>query len=296
MQKIKILTDSTCDITKEDEKRLGIKVMCFPVTVDGESYRERLDFTNEQFYKMMDNAKEMPKTSQLTSFEILEVYKSLYEEGWTDVIYVTISSTGSATYKNAIHAAEEFRKEVSEPKGKEMRIHVVDSKNYTAVYGYPVMQAALKAQKGESPDEILDYLHSWFECAEVHFVPMTLKYVKKSGRVTAAAAFAGELLGLKPLIKIAQGESTVMEKIRGEKNIIPKLLAAAEKAMTPQTPYVIVKGSDSTLPDILAEEMTNKFGYPPEYICQIGAAVSCNAGHNVVGFVIKGRNIKKITQ
>lgn len=296
MQKIKILTDSTCDITKEDEKRLGIKVMCFPVTVDGESYRERLDFTNEQFYKMMDNAKEMPKTSQLTSFEILEVYKSLYEEGWTDVIYVTISSTGSATYKNAIHAAEEFRKETNDPNGKEMRIHVVDSKNYTAVYGYPVMQAALKAQKGESPDEILDYLKGWFECAEVYFVPMNLKYVKKSGRVTAAAAFAGELLGLKPLIKIAQGDSTVIEKIRGEKNIIPKLLATAEKAMTPQTPYVVVRGSDPTLPDILAEEMTKKFGYPPEYICQIGAAVACNAGHQVVGFVVKGRNIKKITQ
>lgn len=289
MQKIKIITDSTSDITKEQEKKLGIKVMCFPVTVDGVSYRERIDFTNEQFYRMMDNAKEMPTTSQLTAFEILEVFRSLHEEGWTDVIYVTISSTGSATYSNALSAAEEFRKETASLEGPKMRIHIIDSRNYTAVYGYPVMQAALKAQKGETPEEIIEYLKEWFDCAEVHFVPMTLKYAKKSGRITAAAAFAGELLGLRPVIKIANGVSTVLEKIRGEKNIVPKLLADAEKSMTPQTPYIMVKGSDPTLTDALAVAMTEKFGYPPEYTVQIGATVSCNAGHNVVGFIVRGR-------
>lgn len=288
MYKIKILTDSTCDIPKEEEKRLNIKIMCFPVTIDGVSYRERKDFTNAEFYSMMDNAKEMPTTSQLTSYEILEVYKELYGEGWTDVIYVTISSTGSATYNNAISAAQTFKEEVLSQGGPKMRIHVVDSKNYTGVYGYPVMQAALKAQKGASPEDIIEYLNEWLDRAEVHFIPMTLKYVKKSGRVTAAAAFAGELLGLRPLIKIAGGVSTVVEKIRGEKNIIPKLIADAEKYMTPQTPYLIVSGSDKTLPSELEKEMTKKFGYPPEYTVEIGAAVACNAGHNVVGFVIKG--------
>ena len=114
MQKIKIITDSACDISKEDEKRLGIKIMSFPVIVDGTAYKERIDFTNEEFYNMMDNAKEMPTTSQLTPYEILEVYKELYKEGWTDVIYVTISSTGSATYKNALSAADEFKKEIKE--------------------------------------------------------------------------------------------------------------------------------------------------------------------------------------
>ncbi len=289
MQKIKIITDSTSDITKEQEKKLGIKVMCFPVTVDGVSYRERTDFTNEQFYRMMDNAKEMPTTSQLTAFEILEVFRELHEEGWTDVIYVTISSTGSATYSNALSAAEEFKKETESLEGSKMRIHIIDSRNYTAVYGYPVMQAALKAQKGETPEEIIEYLKEWFDCAEVHFVPMTLKYAKKSGRITAAAAFAGELLGLRPVIKIANGVSTVLEKIRGEKNIVPKLLADAERSMTPQTPYIMVKGSDPTLTAALAEAMTEKFGYPPEYTVQIGATVSCNAGHNVVGFIVRGR-------
>lgn len=284
MQKIKILTDSTCDISAEDEKKLGIRIMCFPVTVDGIGYRERIDFTNEEFYQMMDNAKEMPTTSQLTAMEILDVYKELFEEGWTDVIYVTISSTGSGTYHNAVRAKEEFVKK----HGEKMRIHVVDSKNYTGVYGYPVMQAALKAQKCTNIDDILDYLNEWFNCAEVHFVPLTLKYCKRSGRLSAAAAFAGELLGLRPIIKIAGGVSEVTGKIRGEKNIISKMLSEVEKSMTPQTPYVIIKGSSDVLPKALEKEMTKKFGYPPECTIQIGAAVACNAGHNVVGVVIRG--------
>jgi hypothetical protein len=64
--------------------------------------------------------------------------------------------------------------------------------------------------------------------------------------------------------------------------------APAEQYMTPQTPYLIVSGSDKTLPKILEQAMTEKFGYPPEYMVEIGAAIACNAGHNVVGFVIKG--------
>lgn len=292
MQKIKIVTDSTSDITKEEEKRLGIKVMCFPVTVDGQSYRERIDFSNEQFYKMLDNAKELPTTSQLTSFEILDVFRELYNEGWTDVIYVTISSTGSATYGNALAAAEEFKKEMAQQGGPKMQIHIVDSKNYTAVYGYPVTQAALKAQKGENPEDIVDYLKEWFDSAEVLFVPLTLKYAKKSGRVTAAAAFAGELLGLRPIIKIADGKSTVLEKVRGEKNIVTKLLSAVEKNMTPQTPYIMIRGSESAYTEQLEAQLTQKLGYPPERTVQIGAAVSCNVGHNVVGVVIRAPHKK----
>lgn len=288
MQKIKILTDSTSDISKEDEKRLGIKVMCFPVTVDGKSYRERLDFTNEQFYKMMDNSKELPKTSQLTAFEIYEVYKELYNEGWTDVVHVTISSTGSATYQNALKAAQSFSEKVLDKKKHDMRIHIVDSRNYTGVYGYPVVQAALMAQKGAAPTEITEYLKEWFDRAEVHFVPLTLKYVKKSGRVTAAAAFAGELLGFRPLIKIADGTSVVLEKIRGEKNIVPKLVADTEKSISPQSPYLIVKGSHNELIGEFEKQITEKLGYPPEYTVEIGATVSCNAGHNVVGIIFKG--------
>lgn len=287
-QKIKILTDSACDISKEQEIDLDIKVMSFPVTVGEVGYRERIDFTNEQFYEMMDHSDGIPTTAQVTAFEFVEAYKELFAEGTTHVIHVTISSTGSNTHNAALMARDSFYEEVPEAKEK-MAITVIDSLNYTGVYGYPVVQAGIKVQKGASAEEIIAYFEDWFACGMVLFAPYTLEYVKKSGRVSCAAAFVGELLGLRPIIKIADGVSSTVDKVRGDRNILPKLMEIALAEMIPQTPYVIIKGSMDDQPNELAAMMTKKLGYPPEDFCQIGAAVACNAGHKVAGLVIKGK-------
>lgn len=290
MSKIKILTDSACDIPKEKEQELGIKVMCFPITVDGVGYHERIDFDNDQYYKMMDEAVEFPSTAQITMFEFVEAYKELLEQGYSDVIHITISSTGSNTHNAAIMARNEFYDEVEG--ADKMRIHIVDSANYTAVEGYGVLQAAQKVQKGASVDEILSFLEDWYSSAEVLFAAYTLKYAKRSGRISSAAAFAGELLGLKPILKIAGGVSTTIDKVRGDKNIIPKIIEMVEKEMIPHTPYCVVYGSIKEYADEMTKAMTKKFGYPPEWTCQIGAAVASNAGHQVVGVVIKSKRRK----
>lgn len=289
MQKIKIMTDSTCDIPVEEEKQLGIKILNFPIIVDGKEYREREDFTNEEFYRMVNESKEMPKTSQLTVYEISEAFTELYKEGWTDVIYVTICSAGSATYNNALTAAKKFEQETAGSGKPKMRIHIIDSIGYSGMYGYNVIQAAKMAQKGEKADDIVDYLKEYFKHTEAHIVPLTLKYVKKSGRITAASAFAGELLGLRPIIKLAGGGTEILEKVRGEKNIIPKLLADAEKYMDTSKPYLIVVGQNKELPDLLAKEMENKFGYAAEYFNEIGAAVTCNTGPELAGLIYSGK-------
>lgn len=288
MQKIKILTDSACDITKEQELDLDIKIMCFAITVGDVGYRERESFTNSEFYEIMDSSKEIPTTAQITVFEFLNEYKNIYESGYTDIIQVTISSTGSNTYNSALMARINFFEGNPDAIGK-FNIIIMDSLNYTGVYGYPVTQAAIKVQKGGSVDEIVSYLEDWFACGMVIFAPYTLEYVKKSGRVSCAAAFVGEVLGLRPIIKIVDGLSSTSEKVRGDRNILPKLIEIAVAEMIPQTPYIIVKGSMDEQPDELADMMTKRVGYPPEGFCQIGAAVASNAGHKVAGLIIKGK-------
>ncbi len=290
MNKIKILTDSSCDIPKDKEKELDIKIMNFPIIVDGKDYHERVDFDSNEYFKMMDESAEFPSTSQITMFEFLEAYKELFKQGFTDVIHITISSTGSNTHNAALMARNEFYDEVEG--ADRMRIHIVDSANYTAVQGYGVIQAGIKAQKGSSVDEILSYLEDWYSSAEVIFAAYTLKYAKRSGRISATAAFAGEMLGLKPIIKIAGGVSSTPSKVRGDKNIIPKIVEMAEDEMIPHTPYCIVYGSIKEYADELSKAMTKKFGYPPEWTCQIGAAVASNAGHQVAGVVIKSNRRK----
>lgn len=280
MSKIRIVTDTASDIPLDTANKLGIDVLSFMLNIEGESYRELVDMDIDTFYERLEKSSELPTTSQITSFTFEELFRQYLAEGYTDIIYVSINAKGSATNQNAQMAREMFYEE--NPKAKEkMHIYVVDSRNYTAVYGYPVKKAAEKAAAGEAAGEIVRYLESWFENAAVYFLPMTLKYVKKSGRVSAAAAFAGELMGLKPLIRIAQGETYVIEKIRGEKNIVPKMAEKIMHSMKAGSPYIIVHGCETKYAYAVGEELHKRLGYPPVDEVKIGAAIAINAGPDV---------------
>lgn len=285
-EKIMLMTDSCSDIPKELADELGIRMLCFPVTVDGICCREVQDFTKEEFYEKIAAAREYPSTAQITPFELHETFVNLYEEGYSDVIYVSIGSGGSATHGNAIIARSQFYNEDMQA-DRPMRIHLVDGRNYTATYGYAVVEAAKMLRRGADVAELLDYLKDWMASVAVYFVPLTLKYVKRSGRVSAAAAFAGELLGLRPVCRIVDCKSEVLMKVRGEQHIVPTLQKIAGENMIPHTPYVIMQGKDGTLAKELAAQMTKQLGYGPAHTWHIGATVTCNAGPEVVGIVIR---------
>lgn len=283
-QKIKLMTDSVSDISKEDAEALGIHMLYIPITIEGQALREEIDFTKEEFYKMIDEAKEYPSTAQITPFEIQEAYEQVAAEGCTDLIYMSIGSGGSGTFANAEMAREQFYQEHPD---SEMKIHLVDGRNYTAAYGYAVKEAAQKLAHGASVEELVSFMDDWARHAGLYFVPMTLKYVKRSGRVSAAAAFAGELLGLKPFCRICNCTSSVIQKIRGEQNIIKSIVEVVKADMQPHSPYVLLHGKDPKRTQELAAALTKELGYPPEGFWPIGAAICCNAGPDVVGFVIK---------
>lgn len=285
------MTDSACDLDRKTIEDLGIKLMPFMVTFGDKSFREIVDKSTLEVYEMMDNFSDIPKTAQITSFEFEEAYEEAFHQGYTDIIYVSINSKGSATYNNSIMAKENFFENHPEAKD-EIRIYNIDSKCYTGVYGYPICEAVKKIKKGETAESITAYFEEWFEVSAVYAVPMSLKYAKKSGRISAAAAFAGEMLGLKPIIEFADGGTTTIEKVRGEKNIIPKMLNCLEKKMVPQAPYMMVCGKDDTLAKELEKELVKKYGRKAEAYYHVGAAVAANIGTDLVGVICRRKNIK----
>lgn len=288
MQKIKLITDSASDVQAETAEKFNIRVIPFPITIDGKSYKEGVNITIDEYYALLDSTDSLPSTAQITFPEFTEIFRQYYNEGYTDIIYVSISSNGSSTYSNANMAVNAFFEEVPEAKEK-IHIYIVNSWNYTGIYGYAVAVAGEMIQNGSSAGEVIEYLDDWFASAELYFAPYTLKYVKRSGRLSAAAAFAGELLGLRPVIQLIDGVSSVPAKVRGDKNIIPKLMQIAENRMIPQTPYIIITGSIPEYSTELAEKMTEKLGYPPAWTCKIGATISSHAGHKVTGVIFKGK-------
>ncbi|MBQ5545483.1 MAG: DegV family protein [Clostridia bacterium] len=286
MAKIRLLTDSASDISEKHEKKYNIKVVPFKIAVGDKSYVSRVDFNNEKFYDIMESYDGLPLTSQVTAFEFEEVYEEMFRDGVTDLICVLINSTGSATYNNSLMAADSFFEEHPEAVGK-MRITSIDSRSYTGAYGYPVVEGAKMAQRGASASEIIDFITHWVENATVFFALYSLKYARKSGRIPGAAAFVGDALGLKPIMRIYDHVISTETKVRGEKPVVSTVVQMTAAEIEPQTPYCIVYGNDPYVAEDLAKAMTQKLGYPPADYYQIGAAIAVNAGPRVVGTIFK---------
>ncbi len=286
MPKIKLMGDSACDITFEQEKEGDIEVMNFKVAMGDNSYTTRVDFDNKKFYKMLEEFGGLPSTSQVTAFEFEEAYEKYFREGYEGVIYVSINKNGSGTYNNAIMAKNTFFENHPDADGK-FKIAVIDSHSYTCAYGYPLVCAADMVKHGESFERIVEYITDWVDNAVIFFAMYTLKYAKKSGRIPSAAAFVGEMLGLRPVMKIADGEIITHDKVRGDKNVIPTLIRHTLGSMEPGTPYCCIYGSDGEVQGELVEECTKAIGYPPAFTTEIGAAVAINSGPAVAGIMFR---------
>lgn len=289
MNKIKIMTDSASDIPKELEEELAIRILSFPVTVSDKGYLERIDFTTDEFYDMLIQAAKIPTTSQITTMQFYEEFKAIQKEGFQELIYVSINAKGSGTHSNALMARRQLNEKHPELTA-DFKIHIIDSAAYSMAYGYPVVEAAKKAKRGASSGEIVAYLEDWFDSVEIYFAPFTLEFVKKSGRVPVAAAFVGELIGLRPIISIIDGDTKIVEKVRGDKSIIPTLLKYAKNSIVPKTPYLLVKGTLEDYAEEFCEKSSKLFGYPPIGTYYVGASISINAGPKVVGIIVKGKN------
>ncbi len=288
MSKIKLMTDSASDIPQELEKKYDIRILRFPITLGDKSFYDR-DYDNLEYYKMLKESKDFPTHAQITAFEFEELYKEYFNDGYDDLIYVAIASLGSATYSNAVMAIDNFYEANPDAKGK-FNIHVIDSGNYTGVYGYPLIQSAEKIEKGATAEEVIAYMQDWLANAEVHFGCYTLEFVKRSGRVSTAAAFVGELMGLRPVIQIKKGVSTTDAKVRGDKAVIPKVVEITANRIIPQTPYCLVYADNDEQEKELAKELTKKLGYPPEMSFRIGGVIAANAGPDLVGAFFKGKD------
>lgn len=282
---IKLISDSACDISAEDAKKYGIQILCFPINVGDRALYDR-DLPVDDFYDLIDSNDGMPVHSQLTVTYFEEVYRQAASEGYTDVIYVSINGAGSATLSNAQRAIELFAQSYPELSMR-CRIHTVDSGSYSAGMGYPVIKAAQMAQSGISADEILEELTSMFESLEIYLGCYTLKYVKKSGRVTAAAAFAGELLGFRPVILMEHERTKTVAKVRGDANVVKKIAEISAERIEKGAEYAVIGGRDVRYRDELASVLKKKLGYPPvHYGFRVGGVVSSNAGPDVVAAVL----------
>ena len=283
MSKIKIMTDSASDISAADEKKYDIAILPFKVTLGDKEYISRVDFNNEQFFKLMAEHKdEIPKTAQITPYEFVEIYLREAKSGVSDLVLVLINSKGSATYDNSVKAVAMFYAEHPEYKDT-FRVHNYDGIGYNAFYGAPVVEAAKMLKNGKKLDEILNYLTDLLPRRQIYFGIYDLKYAAKSGRIPTAVAFVGSVLNIKPVMKIADNAIVTGAKCMGERKLVKTVASMASAEMEPNTPYELIYGSDQNCLKELSDLMTATVGYAPAAAYQVGAAVAANSGPRIVG-------------
>lgn len=286
MAKYRLITDSGCDITEEEERLYEIDILPFDVILGEKRLRERIDIKGEEFLRMIDAMEEIPKTAQVTTKRFEEKFEECAREGVEDVIVVLINGVGSATFANAVQAAETLK---SDGRVGNMRFHIIDSHTYSIGYGYPLIEAAKKLRSGQSVETAVSYLNDWFSCCELYLVAFSLRHMRKSGRIKAASAVVGELMNIKPVISMIDSDTAIILKCRGEKRAVGEAVNYIIKRAIPKTPVLIARSLITDLEDDLIGRLQKKTGEKPAYIGQVGCAVGSNAGTKFIGVFIKGQ-------
>ena len=286
MAQIKFLTDSAADIPPHLVEELDIRVLRFPIIVGDAEYMDGKDFTAQEFYQLLLDTPQIPSHAQLTPFYFESVFQEIYQSGCSDLIYTSINAKASSTHQNATQARDEFFRRHPEASEK-FSIHIIDSRCYAMGYGYAVIEGARRAAAGATAQEVCDFIQDWVDHVRILFAPFDLKFAKKSGRVSAAAAFMGEALGLKPLMTFQDGDSNILTKVRGERNVIPTMLKLCEQDREPGSPYIIIRANNAPQADQLVVSCRETLGQEALMEYFIGGVISINAGPNLVGLIYR---------
>ncbi len=213
---IKILVDSAADLELAEAEDLGITLAPILVRFGKDEFMDGVNITHREFFEKLIESGELPQTSQINEFRFAEYFKNLTANG-DDVIAITISSKLSGTYSCAVKAAKKFG-------GK---VRVVDSLN-ASIGERVLLQYALRLLNcGLTVDEIVKELNERKQKIQVLAVLDTLKYLRKGGRISAAAAIAGEMLSIKPVVSVIKGEVKLVGKAIGSKkgnNLLNQLI------------------------------------------------------------------------
>ena len=212
---VRIITDSGFDIPGELDPRLT--VIPLGITFGTTTYADGVDITNDRFYELLIESDELPKTSQATPYAYAQAFDKVKEAG-DEAVVITLSSKLSGTYQSAVTAASDYE-----------GIYVVDSKNVTIGQGILVQYALKLAEEGYDAKVIAEALEDARERICLLALLDTLEYLKRGGRIPKSVGTIGELLSIKPVVGVEDGEVVMLGKARGSKNGRNQLHQQVEK-------------------------------------------------------------------
>lgn len=279
MPKIRISSDSTCDLSPELIEKYNIAITPLKITLGDTDYTDQIDITPQKIYDYVAETGVLPKTAAVSVGTYTDVFTELKKD-CDEVVHFTISSEMSSCYQNAVLAAEEVG-----------GVYVVDSRNLSTGIGHLAIEAAIAAQdETKTGKDVFDYVSSLVDRLDVSFVINSVNYLYKGGRCSGVAAVGANLLKLKPLIEVHDGKMDMAGKYRGNmKDVVKKYIT--DRLTVPGAKFkrdrifVTCTCTDYDLPNY-AKEIVESLGLFDEVLITIaGSTITSHCGKDTLGIL-----------
>lgn len=270
---VKLITDSGCDLPYEFLVEHDIEFIPLKVELEGKEYDDVTKISAKAVYDAMRNGKS-PKTSQASPTKVKEVFTKLAEAKQTG-IYIAFSSELSGTYQTACMIREQVLEEYPD-----FDLTIIDTKAASLGHGLIVYHAVRLAQTGATKDKIVQETKFYSEHMEHLFTVDDLEYLRRGGRVSRASAFVGGLLNIKPLLNVEEGKLIPIEKIRGKKKVLTRILELMEiRGVDIQNQLIgISHGDDEETALLMKEMIEERFGCKHFYMNIVGSVIGAHSG------------------
>lgn len=273
--KIKILSDSTCDLSEELLNKYDITLVPLTIIKDGKAYSDGITITPAEIFKHVANGGDLCSTTAMNVGEYTEYFER-YASSYDGIIHINIGSGFSSSYQNACIAAEDFE-----------NVRVVDSKNLSTGQGLVVLKACELANTCQSLDELFEKVQTFTEKVEASFLLDQLQYMVKGGRCSSVVALGANLLNLKPCIEVKDGKMSVVKKYRGNyakclESYVKDRLCDRDD-LEKGTLFVTNTPVSDACMNAVKDAVSAYADFENIYWTQAGCTVSCHCGPGTLG-------------
>jgi len=271
MGRIALYADNGCDLDREVLETLGVKLFYMTTMIKGTTYIDRLTIDPPEFYHLLEEAGVTPTTSQVNIASMQAEFEAVMQEQDTEIIYVAFSGGLSGTYQTACIARDTVNPE---------RITVIDSQSASVGYGLTVVRAAQAVAAGKNKEEVIAEINDNITRIQHFFIVGNLEMLKRGGRVNPAVAAIGDLLNIKLILHISNGNIVPMEKVHGLKKAKKRLLDIMEQRVyTLKNQTVGISYSKDLEGALEIKRMVEeRFGSTQFLISEIGALIGSHVG------------------
>ncbi|MGI6659951.1 MAG: DegV family protein [Dethiobacteraceae bacterium] len=275
---IKLMADSTCDLSQEIVEKYNIGIAPLRIFIEGKTYRDKIDITADEFFKLLPNLQELPTTSMPNPEDYLTIIYQAMEEGYTEFLCICMSSGTSGSYQSAVLARDYFYEHNPDT---EIKIYVLDSLSMSHGSGWLLLKSAKLIEQGYSFEELITF-NEQHKTRVKHFLCVDdLNNLIKSGRLTNAGAFLGKLLKIKPIMSMKKGKGAIVAKERGTNKALKFYVEEFKRRNQEDLTDFIIIGysSDLSLAETLKMKILAETDFSGDiYIMQMGTAVGTHVG------------------